>query len=239
MDAATAWSHGGSAPSGGFGRSQYDEVPQPVPGADRNPPRGFETHHPYASVPRPTMVKRDTSNQNESFETKPSRVKKAALNRDQSATSNRLKKQFIPEALNDDVQSLHEQTEKQLRLYSPTPDHTNVPRKPFSRESTNVDSLEDAVTNYVPVPKPSPLNQADRKNTMDALGFEDLLDDTESEKIGSEDLSFSNKQPLPALTKPSKLTQPDRLTTTEFLDICEAALPVSDDKSNDDTPLPL
>jgi hypothetical protein len=192
------------------------------------------------------MVKRDTSNQNESFETKPSRIKKAALNRDQSATSNRLKQRYIPEALSTGVQeSLHERTERQLRLHSPVPDGIGGPPKPTtlgsaSRQSTNVGSLEDAVAGYMPQPKPAPLNQSDRKNTMDALGFDDLIDNSESEKLGDEDTSYSDLPPLPALSKPPKLTESNRLTTSEFLNICDTALPIAGDKdADDDAPLPL
>jgi len=238
MGAAKIWSHGGAAPPGGsFGRSQYYGNPQPVPGADRSPPLGIEPQHPHGSVPRPGMVKRETSNQNESYETKPSRIKRAALNRDQSATSNRLKQQYIPEVFNRDVQSLHEQTERQLRLHSPVPDRTNVSPEPLSRESTNMGSLEDAVADYVP--KPSSLNQTDRKNTIDALGFNDLIDDCELQKIGGDDTNYPVSQPLLAPMRPPTLTQSDRLTTSEFLDMCDVSLPISNDKTNDDTPLPL
>jgi hypothetical protein len=66
---------------------KYDGQPRPVPGADASPFRAV----PSSTVPRPHIVKRDTSNQNENYETKPS-VKRAAMNRDNSLASNRLKK---------------------------------------------------------------------------------------------------------------------------------------------------
>jgi len=250
MDAAArAWSGGGSAaapPPGSFGRPQYEGHHHPVPGADRSPPREIGPQQPHGSVPRPGMVKRDTSHQNESYETKPSRIKKAALNRDQSATANRLKQQYIPEALNPDVQeSLHERTERQLRLHSPVPDGIGEAPRPSTldstaRQSTNVGSLEEAVAGYMPQPKPAPLNQSDRKNTMDALGFDDLIDDSESGKIGMDDNNNPELPPLPALSKPPKLTESGRLTTSEFLNICDTALPALGDKdADDDAPLPL
>lgn len=246
MDAAArAWSGGGGTaapppPPGSFGRPQYAGHHPP------GPPQEIGPQYPHGSVPRPGMVKRDTSNQNESFETKPSRIKKAALNRDQSATSNRLKQQYIPEALSTGVQeSLHERTERQLRLHSPVPDGIGEPPKPTtlgsaSRQSTNVGSLVDAVAGYMPQPKPAPLNQSDRKNTMDALGFDDLIDNSESEKLGDEDTNYTDLPPLPALSKPPKLTESSRLTTSEFLNICDTALPIAGDKdADDDAPLPL
>lgn len=55
-------------------------------------------------LPRPQIAKRMTSNQNETSETKPDlcgpSVKRAALNRDQSAVSNRLKATHLPEYYN-------------------------------------------------------------------------------------------------------------------------------------------
>mmetsp|Transcript_27953 Transcript_27953/g.65738 ORF Transcript_27953/g.65738 Transcript_27953/m.65738 type:complete len:730 (+) Transcript_27953:259-2448(+) len=243
--AAKAWSgQGGAAapppPPGTFWRPQYDGHPQPAHGADRSLPREMGRKHPYETVPRPGTVKRDTSNQNETYETKPSMVKKAALNRDQSATSNRLKKQYIPEALSPDVQEpLHERTERQLRLHSPVPNGANAPPRPLSNDSGAPEgSSEDAAPSSIP--QPAALNQSDRKNTMDALGYGDLIDNSGFERVKSDDASYSELPPLPALGKPPKLTESDRLSTSEFLDICDATLPISDDKeANDDAPLPL
>lgn len=231
---AAEWSRGGSSTSGGsFGRSQYYRDPQPVPGADTSPPRGIEAHHPHRSVPRPPMIKRDTSNQNESYETKPSIKRPVLGDREKSATSKLLKQQYIPEALDPSIQLLHEQTERQLRLsHSPIPDET-----PITRESTRVDSLEAAVSRK-PVPKPSPLNQGDRKNTMDALGFDDLLQDTVSQTIESNDMNSLDSKPLPALKRPSKLTQNDRLSTNDILNIMDHPI-VADDTTDDDIPLPF
>mgnify|MGYP005840959287 CR=1 FL=1 len=60
-----------------------------------------ETKKDQSDLPRPQMVKRMTSNQNENLETKPDlkgpSVKRAALNRDSSAAANRLKMQSLPE----------------------------------------------------------------------------------------------------------------------------------------------
>jgi hypothetical protein len=226
MGAAKTWSDGGTPPpQGNFGSSQYEGHPPPGPGVHTSPPtRGGEPLAP-GHLPRPGMVKRDTSNQNESYETKPSRIKKPALNRDQSATSNRLKQQYIPEALNRDMSALPKNME-QIRLSSPVPDMRKAAPKPApldleARQST-MDAVTEALTDYDMFsrpPQPAPLNSGDRKNTMDELGY-DLISD-----IG--------------LKKPPKLTQSDRLTTSEYLDIVNAPLPISNVKTDDETPLPL
>jgi len=237
---ARTWSDGGvPTQRRTFGQSQYDEHPHPFPGADASPQRGAEAQK-RGYLPRPAMVKRDTSSQNESYETKPSRIKKAALNRDQSATSNRLKRQYILEVFNKDMQSLHEKTE-QIRLSSPLPDIGGTTLKPApldmgARQST-VDALEQAMSKYLfdqTLPQPAPLSKGDRKNTMDELGY-DLIDDDD---VPNEDIKSVDDPKLPP-SKPLKLTQADRLTTTEFMKTVNAPLLTTDDKSDDESPLPL
>jgi len=219
MGVAKTWSDGGTPPpQGNFGSSQYEGHPPPGPGAHTSPPtRGGEPLAP-GHLPRPGMVKRDTSNQNESYETKPSRTKKPALNRDQSATSNRLKQQYDMSALPQNME--------QIRLSSPVPGMSQAALKPaplnFEARQSTVDAMTEVLTDYdifSRQPKPAPLNSGDRKNTMDELGY-DLIGDTD-------------------LKKPPKLTQADRLTTSEFLDIVNAPLPISNVKTDDETPLPL
>ena len=90
----------------------------------KQPPPSFEQpgfdhdRNDQSALPRPEIVKRMTSNQNETFETKkdlvgPDRsVKRAALNRDSSLASNRLKAAQFPEYYNqngrfDPVQEMH------------------------------------------------------------------------------------------------------------------------------------
>jgi len=232
MGVARAWSGGGTPPQPGtFGTSQYDQ----------NPAHGPNTTSTQ-NVPRPAMVKRDTSNQNESYETKPSRVKKAALNRDQSATSNRLKQQYIPEVFNKDMQSLHEKTE-QIRLSSPVPDRSDlITAKPAPLDMqgrvTTVDAMEQAMSEFLfknPPPQPAPIKAEDRKNTMDELGY-DLLGESDSPNGESNDLDLAPSQ---SLSKPSKLTPADRLTTVEFNEIVNAPYTITDDKTDDEGPLPL
>jgi hypothetical protein len=93
---------------------EYDGQPIPVPGADASPFRAGTS----STVPRPHIVKRDTSNQNENYETKPS-VKRAALNRDNSLASNRLKNQYMPEYYNFD-------TEHEMKRLSNNLEHSTL-----------------------------------------------------------------------------------------------------------------
>jgi hypothetical protein len=88
---------------------EYDDRPAPYSSAHASPMRseggGDDSSNNNSSnnssnLPRPNMVKRDTSNQNETYETKPS-IKRAALNRDNSAATNRLKEEFMPEFYNN------------------------------------------------------------------------------------------------------------------------------------------
>jgi hypothetical protein len=102
MDIARTWSGG----TEGGGRTwsmeppqsqPYGGQPQPIPGADSSPIR--DTDSP-GTFPRPQIVKRDTSHQNETVETK-HKVKRAAFNRDNSLASNTLKQQYMPEYFSD------------------------------------------------------------------------------------------------------------------------------------------
>lgn len=239
LGVAKTWTGGGAPPPPGtYGHSQYGEHPQSVPGTDTSPQRGAaDPHHVYGSMPRPAMVKRDTSNQNESYETKPSRIKKAALNRDQSATSNRLKQQYVPELFNKDMQSLHEETGK-IRLNSPVPDRSHVIPRPTAMDMRGRETTVEALTRYFldePPPQPGPLKAGDRQNTMDELGY-DLIGDSDSLNLDSTATNYQKLPPSRSLAKPRKLTPDDRLTTTEFMTIVNAPFPKCD---ADENPLPL
>jgi len=118
----------------------------------REPPSSHQVSD--SALPRPDIVKRMTSNQNEDFETKPDlkpgrSVKRAALNRDNSTASNRLKEQYPPTAessglkkpavLDSEMRSLSISTE-QISLDSgnfaeqPTISSTGKP-KPLSQRT--------------------------------------------------------------------------------------------------------
>lgn len=178
-------------------------------------------------IPRPTIVKRDTSHQNENYETKPSQVKRAALNRDQSATSNRLKKEYLAGCFDDDVlnkelKTLQENTE-QIRL-SPGPDSylqsaekiSPIPQ-PLSQQSRV--STMDAIINDL-LSKPAPLMHGDRVSTLDALfGIDDNLQD---DIYTNERVNSTPKSPRSTGIAISPTMKPEnRMTTTE---LCETAV---------------
>ncbi|KAL3940238.1 MAG: hypothetical protein SGARI_001063 [Bacillariaceae sp.] len=176
-------------------------------------------------IPRPTMVKRDTSNQNETYETKPS-IKRAALNRDQSATSNRLKEQYMPDYFNKEMQTLQETTE-QIRL-SPGPGQREQPKPKPMGEGGRVSTM-DAIAHEI-MAKPAPLLGDNRVSTIDALDLD--LDVSDS----ALNLDGERRSSLP---KPNALGPDNRLTTQEFLDIVSAPLETVEDNGNDEDPLPL
>eukprot|EP00536_Pseudo-nitzschia_multiseries_P001803 jgi/Psemu1/63352/estExt_Genemark1.C_230102 len=128
VDNGKSWSpDGGERPHPRhFPYSQFDGQHQAGGRADSSAWRDLEHNGHSHAIPRPGMVKRDTSNQNENCESKPNQVKRATLNRDQSATSNRLKEQFIPEVFTRDMRSLQETTE-QIQLNSPVSERPSAP----------------------------------------------------------------------------------------------------------------
>lgn len=225
----------------------YDGQPRPVAGADTIPPRGGSHHYGMNGgiVPRPTIVKRDTSNQNESYETKTS-IKRAALNRDQSATSNRLKQEYMPDYYNTqfdterEMQTLQETTE-QIRLSpGPRPRPAVEPSKPHGLGQEDRVTTMDVITREL-LSKPTPLLDEHRTSTLALLDLdldgsdsmirtEELIDES-TRRTGS---SFSS------LPKPAYLAPEDRLTTQDFLELVSAPLETVEDKlGDDDEPLPL
>lgn len=175
------------------------------------------------------MVKRDTSNQNETYETKPS-IKRAALNRDQSATSNRLKQEYMPDYFNKEMQTLQETTE-QIRL-SPGPVPRDQPRPKPLGDGGRVTTADIIATEIMA--KPAPLLIDARVSTIDALDID--LDGSDS-VIRTDDLGKGGGGS--GLPKPAALGPDNRLTTQEFLDIVSAPLEPVEDNGNSDDPLPV
>ena len=248
MNIAKTWSGGGGegqrtwsgdhAPPPYMGNPQFDGQPRPVPGADTSPSRDSADNNNSNHIPRPTIVKRDTSNQNENYETKP-HIKRAALNRDQSATSNRLKEECMPgyfdkEILNKEMQTLQEDTE-QIRL-SPVPDSyvqtlENSKPQPFSQDGRV--STMDAIVNDL-MAKPSPLLGGDRMSTIDVLeglvdeDYSDPFGETKNTDDGRGNYIDNQKQNTSStsIPKPSSLTQANRLTTQDLFRIADATDPL-------------
>jgi hypothetical protein len=167
-----------------------------------------------------------TSNQNETAETKrdlvgPS-VKRAALNRDNSLASNRLKEKYLPAykkgPFNSDqeISRLRDNLEQSTLTSAPKP-------QPLSNEERM--STIDLFAMDLMV-KPSPLSGAGRSYTIEALDL-DLEDDpilrpAHLNRNSSMELAFADLKGLP---RPSALSSGDRLTTTDFLAIVNEPIP--------------
>jgi hypothetical protein len=124
INIAKTWSGGGSGggSAGEMKRSLSGEQDPPRTGRTWSPPEGQHspTRPGVSGVPRPHIVKRDTSNQNESYETKPM-VKKANLNRDNSIVSKHLKEKYMPEYYNGKFD-----TEQEMRILSDNLEQSNL-----------------------------------------------------------------------------------------------------------------
>ena len=123
---------------------------------------------------RPDLIKRATSNQNETVETKPDlkgpSVKRAALNRDSSAVANRLKEQYVPgfekRAFNAD---------KEVRALSQNLEHSwpGVRPEPFT-ESERMSTIDSIAMDLIV--KPVVFSNSARSSTIEALDLD--LDDS-------------------------------------------------------------
>jgi hypothetical protein len=219
------------------GPPPYDGYPRAVPGADQSPPRTqpvFVSHHPHPNnnfIPRPHIVKRDTSNQNETYETKPS-IKRAALNRDQSATSNRLKQEYMPDYLNREMQTLQENTE-QIRL-SPGISARDPARPKLLGQDGRITTMDAIATELLA--KPAPFFADGRVSTIDVL---DLDLDASDSVIKIDDFDKTDRIRRNSLPRPSALGLDNRLTTQECLDIMTSPITVEDKSGEEDDPLPF
>jgi hypothetical protein len=174
-------------------------------------------------VPKPQIVKRDTSHQNESLETKPS-IKRAALNRDNSLASNRLKQQYMPEYFNGNFDAEQEVRSLSTNLEQSTIDTARPKPKPlrFEERLTTMDVIAMDL-----MAKPSPILKDDRASTIDALDLDledDPLIEADQPEIGLENLP-----------KPKSLEPVDRLTTKDFMDLVNSPLAGVDETAEEDT----
>ncbi|KAL7578173.1 hypothetical protein ACA910_012609 [Epithemia clementina (nom. ined.)] len=204
---------------------------------------------------KPEIIKRATSNQNETFETKPDRVgpsvKRAALNRDSSRASNRLKEICFPGQFSngrfDAAKEMNELSEDMNRsrlsgdrarpltideddrkitfgsLNSIGDDNSDS----FNRDSLEVSgrgSISDLHAMDLAV-KPKPLSVTSRSSTIEGLAL-DVIDDVllrpePAERTTTMDFVMADLQ------KPGSLTLDSRMTTTDFLQIVNE--PIADD----------
>jgi len=197
----------------------YDEILMPGFRADFGPASGSDNY-----VPKPQIVKRDTSHQNENYETKHS-VKRAALNRDNSLASNRLKHEYMPEFFKKKFDEEQEMRSLSSNLEQSTL-NTQRPKPQPLTQNERVSTFD--VIAFDLIAKPAPMLKDDRVSTIDALDLD--LDDVPENKT-EESLT-----PLEDLPKPKSLDLMDRLTTNDFM-----SLVVDEGASTDDldNPLPL
>lgn len=189
----------------------YDEMPPPPPSVATSPMRDLAGR--MGTVPKPQIVKRDTSHQNESSETKPS-IKRAALNRDNSLASNRLKQEYMPEYFNNDQFD----AEREVRRLSTNFEMSSIdaarpkpkPLGPGNRVTTMELIAKDLMA------KPIAFSKDSRVSTIDALELSLGVDG-----VGDADQSAIAGENLP---KPKSLETADRLTTSEFSDLLNSPM---------------
>ena len=185
-------------------------------------------------LPKPELVKRATSNQNESLETKPDMVgnsiKRAALNRDNSRASNRLKEICFPGQFSngafDVVKEVSELSEDMLRsnLGQTLPPLAEKPQRLTDEQRQ---STVDLIAMELMV-RPGALNVSTRSTTIEALDLnldEDPVLRPPMERSTTMDSVFSDLRG--DFVKPSGITMNDRMTTKDLLDIVNE--PLADD----------
>lgn len=163
-------------------------------------------------VPRPQIVKRDTSHQNENNETKSS-VKRAALNRDNSLASNRLKQECMPEFFNRKFDADREMQSLSSNLEQSTLE-TERPKPKSLGDGERVSTI-DAIAMDLMV-KPAPMLKSDRVSTIDALDL-----DLDGDGLIKPDRSPIDREDLP---RPKTLAEADRLTTKDFMDLVNSPI---------------
>jgi len=239
MDIARSWSGGAEGAARSWSMEppppQYGH-PQPVHGGDTSPMRDNG-----GTLPRPQIVKRDTSHQNENVETK-HKVKRAALNRDNSLASNTLKQQYMPEYYNkqfnseQEVKSLSDNLEQSTLSSSKT--QTSKP-EPVS-ESGRVTTLDIITSDLMAVP--APLKNSDRVSTIEALGIDfnsDPIIDPKEIELENPIENAWNDTKKGGVPKPSAMTADSRITTNDFNAIISSSLDDDDPLQLADEPPPL
>lgn len=205
------------------GQTQNQSFPQPADFLHRGHESdsvGVKYTGDMDNLPRPDIVKRMTSNQNEDESNKRGlaggSVKRAALNRDSSATANALKARYIqrPDVIKNREVSVQEMDSLQDSL-----EQSNLgvdrarPRALTGEERT---STIDNIANDL-IAKPVSLSSGHRTSTIEALAH-DLDIDTDS----------GAKPSSGRLSRPQTLRTEDRLSTAEYLDIVNEPLGLDD-----------
>jgi hypothetical protein len=182
---------------------------------------------------KPDLIKRATSNQNETMDTKPDFdgkcVKRAALNRDSSQAANALKAKYMPGYFDPKVEVERLSSNFEQSTLEPT-----LPPKPA--QFTNQDrmmTLDMAALDLVI--KPTMLRMTSRSTTIEALNL-DFDDDDNNIDFGKSD-PFALSSPAMTefdrdlsamedifnesrvLSRPNALRASQRLTTSDLIDI--------------------
>jgi hypothetical protein len=209
------------------GQTQNQSFPQPIAFLHRgheSDSTGLKYAGDMDDLPRPDMVKRMTSNQNEDESNKRGlaggSVKRAALNRDSSAAANALKARYIPEVLQrPGVIKNREVSVQEMDSLQDSLEQSNLGVDKTRPRALTVEermSTIDQITNDL-MAKPLSLRSGHRTSTIEALAL-DLDIDTDS---GDKPISRR-------LSRPPTLRTEDRLSTAEYLDIVNEPLGLDD-----------
>ena len=176
---------------------------------------------------KPDIVKRATSNQNETYETKPDliggAVKRAALNRDSSAAANRLKELSFPDQFNngkfDVAKEVHELSQDMGR--STLGKAPPAPAQP-ERVSTLdlMPTIQGSVSEDSAPPVTRPSNLEERTTTMDVIAAS-LAEEDAHLYLGDRVESVGAVE----LPKPGAWGFNDRLTTTDLMEMVNEPIP--------------
>jgi hypothetical protein len=237
---ASAWS----------GRSETDiaqswSVDDSIDGGDRNnqhmPPP------PHGSC-RPDLVKRATSNQNETVDTKPGlmgpSVKRAALNRDSSAAANRLKELcgFSKPVMNRPFNIDREMRQLSYTMEKSSLDTSYNYARPAPISGEQRTTTQDAIDMDL-MAKPVSLGDADRSSTLEALNI-DFEDNTDAvirpglaERSRTIDRTFDDREEDDAVPKPNVITARNRLSTNECYEIFNEPIDEDDLEGDDEEDL--
>ena len=188
-------------------------------------------HKPIVGV-KPDIVKRATSNQNETFETKPDliggAVKRAALNRDSSNAANRLKELCFPGQFKNGTFDVHKEVnELSADMGRSTLGTPVAPGQP-QRESTldMLPPIQDSISEESPQPQPPivrPSILESRTTTMDAIAASLSSEDDVMATLGR--VESVGAVDLP---KPNAWGFSDRLTTTDLMQMVNEPLAPDD-----------
>jgi len=222
--AANMFGSGGDGGGGGSLETKKSWSPESGSGNRQEMKAGtFPEQAPIVDMmPRPDLVKRMTSNQNEDFDTKRDfmgegrSIKRAALNRDNSMASNRLKAQHAAGgALKRPIP-----LDKDMRMLSASMEQSSLKVRPKPLSTEERTSTIEKIAMELMV-KPPPILANARSSTIEALALELDIDTVDIKGEVSLDLLTPEEMELP---RPTALRTEGRLSTAEYLDIVNEPL---------------